>query len=221
MGVLAPLLMIAMAGTACGRRDNSLTSVLVRYIAERSAYKKGDQEYARITQAPMVKMHLRKVFLPSTMHAAMKDDMAEKLVERKETQNSHQSHRKSGAGEVDRDNEFARKEITESLGAVDELERLAGEPVNKMVAHNFHEQEFKATFAGAHQRPQNVAGIMQQSTGLSDYAVLPARPVNEAPQPYTLLERRKRKSSELVDQDAERLHVPLFAERGDERVATA
>ncbi|GBE61225.1 hypothetical protein, conserved [Babesia ovata] len=221
MDVTVPLLLLVMVGTAFGRRDNSLTSLLVRYIAERSEYKKGDQEYARITQAPMVKMHLRKVFLPSTLHAAMKNDMAEKLVERKEMAKSQRCHKQSGAGEVDRDNEFARKAITESLGAVDELERLAGEHVNKMVAHNFHEQEFKATFAGAHQRPENVAGIMQQSTGLSDYAVLPARPVNEAPQPYTLMERSKRKPSELVDQDAERLHVPLFAERGDEMVTKA
>ncbi|GIX63989.1 50S ribosomal protein, putative [Babesia caballi] len=205
------------------RRNNSLGNLLVRYVTQRSDYNDNDQEYARVTQAPMVRMHLRKVFLPSTLHEAMKPPLSEQLLERRRMFNAEGRITFPGASVVDGDNAGERNRINEAVSAVDELEVLSAQPLRRMNAHNFGEREFKAVLSSANEPRKEVARIIQVNRrlamlpdpiqgpiGLSDFAVIPSRRETDEPNSYLLLERRKLKPSEMDDDDAERLHVPIF-----------
>ncbi|ORM41103.1 putative 50S ribosomal protein [Babesia sp. Xinjiang] len=190
MKLLVVLLLSASLCSAVERRNNSLVSTVVRLVTQRSEYKQGNAENARVTQAPLVKVHLKKVLLPTMMHGAMKNDITERLVER--------------AGEMDSDNDRSRAAIKDTIQAVDDLESLSGEELNRLKAHNFTEREYKRLFGDSYEPRRRFADIMLNPFGLSDYAVIPNRPMPGSPEPYALLERNKLKPSELVDEDAER-----------------
>ncbi|GFE55851.1 50S ribosomal protein L21 [Babesia ovis] len=195
--VMLVLMMCAGVGTGVQRRDYSLGSTLVRLVTDRTDYERGDAENARVTQAPVVKIHLKKIILPTLIHGAMKNDINQQLVER--------------AGDLDRDNERTREAIKNTIKAIDELESLAGEPLSKMNAHNYTEREYKTQFSEAHEPEKRFAAILQEPYGLSDFAVISQRPTNGAPEPYMLFERSRLKPSEMDEEDSERQHLPLFS----------
>ncbi|KAK1940222.1 hypothetical protein X943_000275 [Babesia divergens] len=196
MRLLLLVLWIFVNAFAVERRDNSLLSSFVRYVAQRSTYKQGDQEYARVTQAPVVKVHLHKVMLPTALHSSLKSDLG-------------------GASEVEHENSRSRNDIAAINESLDELETLSGVPLQRFNSHNYSEREFQAAFPTQSGVRRHYTGIMNNPIGLSDYAMLSAGPMSNRPNGYIFSERRKRKPSELEMQDAERVHVPNFPDRGD------
>ncbi|KAK1443087.1 hypothetical protein BgAZ_306050 [Babesia gibsoni] len=186
---------------AVERRDRSLASTLVRYVLQRSDYNTGENEYSRVTQSPMLKIHLRKTFLPTTFHSSLKSGIGEQLLER--------------AAAVDQMNEQKKAPLMETITLLDEVERLSGQPLNRLLSHNYKEREFKASFPVESESRAKYSQMMNNPIGLSDYAALSSGPPTNQTNEYAVLERQRLKPSEMEMEDTERSHMPIFAERGD------
>ncbi|EDO05422.2 putative integral membrane protein [Babesia bovis T2Bo] len=202
--ILLAALLCANIAKCVQRRDYSIASTLVRYITERSDYEESDAEHSRVTQAPLVKVHLKKVFLPTLLHGAMKNDINQVRTQR--------------ASDIDSENNRKRDDIMATIAAVDTLESLAAEPLNMMNAHNYTQREYKSKFRQDNEKRDSA--VVQEPYGLSDFAVLSQTTYNYQPAQYRVLERNRLKPSELDNEDGERYHVPLFPERGDKPVGT-
>ncbi|UVC49749.1 hypothetical protein MACK_003860 [Theileria orientalis] len=110
-------------GSGMKRRNNSLMSDLVRVVLSRSKFNKSNVESSRVTQSPMVKMHLNKTKLPLFFYHTHKQPQ-------------------EGASEIDYKNE-KNKDVSKVNSMIDDMELLEVMPLKILNAHNYTEEELK------------------------------------------------------------------------------
>ncbi|KAK2197451.1 hypothetical protein BdWA1_000451 [Babesia duncani] len=114
------------------RRDNSIGSTLLRYVLTKTKYNNSKSQYGRITQAPLIKVHLHKTLLPSSFHESQKRPLNEVRLER--------------AADMENENRELNEAYENADTLVHDLDSLKDVPLPLFNAHNYTEEEYKKLY---------------------------------------------------------------------------